>query len=295
MEFKLYNPRTKVWVEFKPVGYIPGKDAFRATASATGEFGRVYGNTLAVTAASFATLGIAAEFEVGSALLASSRGVLIRYGSIASGQATRFGSFAYSQGAKFGAQVIEEFTIKNFFAKALLDGTVQLGSGILTKHDVGKSLNDINIISMLVAGVMPGEGFRPALRNSIITSTFKVTGERDEKGFHLYRELPDFTSITGVGKYLLNIGTGTVGDLVKLKVGGSTAPIFRAATRVMAQSESAILHWFSANRVMLGTMVTVGGSSLVDAIKDEEKERLIGKLEKMQIKKPHSAQTSRKK
>jgi hypothetical protein len=61
MEFRVYNPQTQMWAAFIPAGYISGKNEFNAIASATGEFGRVYGNTLAATAVTLGTFGVAAE------------------------------------------------------------------------------------------------------------------------------------------------------------------------------------------------------------------------------------------
>lgn len=283
-EFFVYSPRTKVYAQFTPVGYIAGKAQIQGTASATGEFGRVYGHVLVGTAATFATLGVAAEFEIGTALLASTRGVLIRCGSAVAGQARGL-----------AGKIAEEFTWKNFLAKALVDGSVQFGSGLITKHSAVRSAEDINLVSMLVAGILPGEGWRPALRNSAVNSTFKVVAKDKGNGMRPYLELPELTTMEGAGKYLLNIGFGTLGDMFKGKLNEGVAPLFRLSTRLLSQSEYTALRWFSTQRVVLGTLLgTVGAGSVMDATKDQEKERWEKRLEKVADKKAeaHSAGTT---
>lgn len=270
MEFRVYNPQTQVWAAFIPAGYISGKNEFNAIASATGEFGRVYGNTLAATAITLGTFGVAAEFEIGTALLASTRGVLIR-----------FGSFAGKQATQFGTKILEEFTLKNFLMKSGIDLSVQFGSGLLTKGNVRESFSDINIVSLLVAGLLPGEGWGPAFRNSAITSTVKVGGKFDKRGqLHAYFKLPDFSSIEGVGKYMLDLAGGVLSDKMKGLMAGEVAPVFRLSTRALAQSESAFWRWFSVQRVTLGTLGTVVGGSSVDSAKDRIKEQAENTLPK---------------
>lgn len=270
-EFVVYNPRTKIYARFTPVGYISGKAQIQGTASATGEFGRVYFNFLAGTAATFATLGVAAEFEAGSALLTSTRGVLIRCGSAAAGQATRL-----------AGQIAEEFTWKGFLSKVLIDGSVQFGSGLATKGSIRESAEEMNYLSMFVSGILPGEGFLPALRNSTITSTVKVGVRSNSRGVHPYLELPELTTMNGVGKYLLDIGTGTFGEVLKGRLSEGISPVFRWSTRVLGRSGSASLRWFSVHRELLGTMLgTIGAGAAFDALKDHQKERLQDQVDKI--------------
>ena len=109
----------------------------------------------------------------------------------------------------------------------MVDGSVQFSSGLLTKGSALKSVSNMNFFSMLVAGIMPGESWRAALRNSPLTSTLKVGMSTEAGRTHPHLELPELTSLSGVGAYLLTIGTGTATDVAKTKIFEVATPYFR--------------------------------------------------------------------
>ncbi len=56
------NPANGHWVRFVPKGYIPGKDQFNGTASATGVFGQHAEKVTIATATTIATAGLGSSF-----------------------------------------------------------------------------------------------------------------------------------------------------------------------------------------------------------------------------------------
>lgn len=106
-EFMIANPQTGTRVYFTPAGYVSAKQQIQGTASATGEFGRVYGNTLGVIV-TIATGGVALEAGAGTVAMEYAApfmtkevltGAAVRAGTdtgvqLLSGFATGEGSFA---------------------------------------------------------------------------------------------------------------------------------------------------------------------------------------------------------
>lgn len=232
-------------MQFRPAGYIPGKEQIQGTASATGEFGDQYGKLLALIGGGFVGWSVAAAVGADTAIIALAR---------TAGQ---------------------QFTWRAFATKASIDLGVQFGSNLVTKASVHEAIGEINLVSLLVAGVMPSEGWGASLRNSAVTAAVKTGVKYDKQGeLHPYLTLPDLTSVKGAGAYFLDLVGGVLSDKVKGAVSAEAAPLYRMTTRIMLHSEQMAWRWFSANRIVLGTAGTIFGGSITDTAKDQVKDKL---------------------
>lgn len=81
-----------------------------------------------------------------------------------------------------------------------------------------------------------------------------------------------------LGKHLFSVAFGAVEDKVHGAASEVAAPVYRLSLRMMEHSESAVLRWFAAQRVILGTLGTVTTAVGVDATKDKIKEQLEERL-----------------
>ena len=143
-EFKVYNPKTKAWASFTPQGYIADKEQGQAVASATGEFGRVYANTLG-TIVVVATGGVA--LEAGAGTVAMEYAAPFMTEEILTGAGIRAGTDA-------GVQLISGFA------------TGKGSAWQRTKYAVA----NVNATSIIVAALINTEGMR------LPTNWFAKTG-----------------------------------------------------------------------------------------------------------------------
>jgi hypothetical protein len=193
-EFVVANPRTGTRVSFRPVGYYDGQ--FNGVASATGEFGRVYANTLG-TIVVVATGGVA--LEAGGAALIS----------------------------EYAAPYLTQEVATGFGVRAGRDFGIQLVSGFLTSEGSfwqrGKtSLSNVNGSSILLAGILNTEGLELKLPAKLLMAvgtatagnlvTISYANRKKHNSFvygvdlHDRKERNDF--LIGVGiSGLLDVGT----------------------------------------------------------------------------------------
>lgn len=266
LAFFVTNPNNNSRVYFVPKGYIDSNKQFVGITTATGEFGRVYRNTLGVVVGGFATFGVALELEAGTAFLAASRDVIVRCSAQVAGHFS-----------ELGAKVVQEFTLKNLAIKSGVNFVVQFGSNWLThEFDWHEGLNGVNYTSVVLAGILPEEERVMALlRNAVVTSTFKGRIQVDKtRGVHTSIEMPHFDSVYGIGTYLLDITTSVGADKVKGKLFERAGGSFGTKMTTWGDTGGTVLRWVSAQRVTLGTMGTFGGSIGMDAFTDKAKERL---------------------
>ena len=129
-EFMVANPRTGTRVYFRPIGYYSGQ--LNSIASATGEFGRVYANTL------------------GTIVVVASGGVALEAG----------GGALISE---YAAPYLTKEVVTGFGVRAGRDAGIQLFSSFATTkgsfmHRGGVALADLNYSSILVSGILNTEG-----------------------------------------------------------------------------------------------------------------------------------------
>lgn len=142
-EFIVVNPRTGIRVHFRPPGYYGGQ--FNGIASATGEFGRVYANTLGVIVV-VATGGVALE------------------------------AGAWGVAAEYAAPYVTKEAVTGFGIRAGRDLGIQIVSGFATSEGSvwqrGKaSLANINGSSVLLAGILNTEGLELKLPAKLLMAT----------------------------------------------------------------------------------------------------------------------------
>lgn len=193
-EFTVVNPRTGYRVIFTPRGYYSGQ--FNGIASATGEFGRVYANTLGVIVVE-ATGGVALE------------------------------AGAWGLAAEYAALYVTKEAVTGFGIRAGRDFGIQLVSGFITSKGSfwkrGKtSLANVNGSSILLAGILNTEGLELKLPAKLLMTAgtaaagnlvTMIYANRKKHGsfvhgvdLHDQRERNDF--LIGVGASgLLDVGT----------------------------------------------------------------------------------------
>ena len=142
-EFIVANPRTGIRVHFRPPGYYGGQ--FNGIASATGEFGRVYANTLGVVVV-VATGGVALE------------------------------AGAWGVAAEYAAPYVTKEAVTGFGIRAGRDFGIQLISGFVTSKgsflDRGTgALFNINGSSILLAGILNTGGLELKLPAKLLMAT----------------------------------------------------------------------------------------------------------------------------
>jgi len=142
-EFTVANPRTGLRVYFTPKGYHDGQ--FNGVASATGEFGRVYANTL----------GVVVVVATGGAALEAGAGGLI---------------------ADYAAPYLTREVATGFAVRAGRDAGIQLVSGFLTNKGSfldrgGAAITNLNYSSILLAGVLNTEGLELKLPAKLLMAT----------------------------------------------------------------------------------------------------------------------------
>jgi hypothetical protein len=150
-EFKVYNPKTKAWASFTPQGYIADKEQGRAIASSTGEFGRVYANTLG-TIVVVATGGVALEAGAGTVAMEYAAPFLTE--EVLTGAGIRAGTDA-------GIQLISGFATgkgsaleRSKYAVANLNGTSIVVAALINTESMRLPANRLAKagVKMLIAG-----------------------------------------------------------------------------------------------------------------------------------------------
>lgn len=142
-EFMVANPRTGTRVYFRPVGYYDGQ--FKNIASATGEFGKVYANTL----------GTIVVVATGGAALEAGGGALL---------------------SEYAAPYLTKDALTGFGIRAGRDAGIQFVSTFATTkgsllHRGGVAFGDLNYSSMIVAGLLNTEGMELKLPGKLLMAT----------------------------------------------------------------------------------------------------------------------------
>ena len=128
LEFMVLNPANGRYVRFVPKGYIPGKDQFNGTASATGVFGRHAERITVATATTIATAGL------GSGLGLTGLGVRAFLGRFTIDAGIQFlgGLMAHDLNV---TEATEEINLTSSFLAGALPGGGLLGS--LRNNSIG--------------------------------------------------------------------------------------------------------------------------------------------------------------
>ena len=209
--YYVYNPETKVILEFKPAG-ASREAQFKNIAAHTGRVGGYIEKTYLATA--LGAVGLAAAVEVGGYYLITE-------------EAMPFLSRVAVRGLKVGrplAQAAFDRARDGFFVRAGTDLGTQLGAGfIMNKGSVWERAKlaayGVNITSVFIAGVVNTEGLNlgklakwlvPA-GSAAVSNGFSGSFENIEK-HKSYFHLVDLSNGQEAAKYAFNIILGTLLD-----------------------------------------------------------------------------------
>lgn len=258
-EFILTNPQTGTRVHFIPTGYIPAHASIQAIASATGEFGRIYRNTL----------GVVVVVGTGGAALGAGAGAVA---------------------LEYAAPYLTTEALTGFGIRAGTDGAVQLVSNFAVSKGsfINRSkyaLVNINGTSMLVAGVLNTEGLELKLPAKLLMAG--GTAAAGNLVTMSYANLVPYGSIFhGVNlhdedernEFFVGVGLSAVLDVGKEKASDWLAPgVAKLARRTMAvssgQAVSTTLRVVRAQRFVLPLSFSIGTVSETGKKLWEEKKK----------------------
>ncbi len=254
--YYVYNPETKVILEFKPAGASRGAQ-LKNIAAYTGRVGGYIEKTYLVVAVG--AVGLAAAAEVGGYYWATEEA--IPFLSRVSMRAWQVAKPAISQYARKAA--------KGAFARVFIDGTTQLVSGSIAKDgDLLEAFYGINYTSLFLSAAVNTQELKlgakllvgtvsAALSNGLSASAENYN--KDGNPFHLVK-LNNRYQVLG---YIGAVAWSVPFDLLKDIGGEKGAKLLSEQAIELAKHSSgrvlkAIVRTVSEKQVSLGLVVTLG-------------------------------------